>query len=204
MFSDGDGTLKFKFNETTEEGPFECNFTPDTFAFECLEIPLPEKLSAEYAGQENSTIPQEPEVEEEPGNAEKTPGETINFSEADSRLSYTGELDDDNEFSGRGKLTWRNGDYYDGEWLKGQRHGSGTFVYADDAELKSYTGDWINGTMSGVGLLIKTNGEKYTGKFKDGVMIGRGTYFWPNGQYYEGNPVYRSRYRFASQYSKTK
>lgn len=30
-----------------------------------------------------------------------------------------------------GKLVYDNGEFYEGDWVRGKRHGKGTYVYAD-------------------------------------------------------------------------
>jgi hypothetical protein len=30
-----------------------------------------------------------------------------------------------------GKLVYDNGEYYEGDWVRGKRHGKGTYAYAD-------------------------------------------------------------------------
>ena len=111
----------------------------------------------------------------------------MQFAPNDSRHNYTGQLNDENEFSGRGRLVWKNGDYYVGGWLHGIQSGTGKMVYANHDEVQSYSGDWINGTMTGNGTLIWKNGDRYTGGVEDGLMSGQGVFHWPDGRVYEGH-----------------
>ena len=48
-------------------------------------------------------------------------------------------------FHGKGRMTYRNGDMYWGEWKDGQRHGKGTYTLA--------------------------YGRKYVGRFKNGEFV---------------------------------
>ncbi|KAL4465895.1 hypothetical protein ABPG74_004132 [Tetrahymena malaccensis] len=96
--------------------------------------------------------------------------------------------------------------YYEGEWLKGKRHGKGTF-YDEDGSIyegewkedqmtgkgrlilkdgQQYEGDLINGIFDGKGYLKYPNGQDYIGEFKQGRLEGEGRKNWNNGAYYEG------------------
>lgn len=52
------------------------------------------------------------------------------------------------------------GDYYEGEFLKGKKHGKGIYKYA--------------------------NGDKYEGEFKEGIREGFGEFLWNNGENFKG------------------
>lgn len=109
-------------------------------------------------------------------------------------------------FSGNGKITWANGDVFEGDLQKGQRHGKGAFIWANG---NRYTGDWVNDTPRGTGTLQFANGDlyegevvdgtpkgrgkmayasgdSYVGQFSTGVPQGQGLYVWKNGQQFEG------------------
>ena len=109
-------------------------------------------------------------------------------------------------FSGTGKITWTNGDVYDGTLVKGQRQGKGLFIWANG---QRFEGDWVQDTPSGKGKMQFANGNRfegdvvagipqgmgrmqyasgddYRGRFNAGVPDGRGTYIWKNGQTFDG------------------
>ncbi len=113
---------------------------------------------------------------------------------------------DGTSFSGTGKITWVNGDVYDGTLIQGQRQGKGLFIWANG---QRYEGDWVQDTPSGKGKLQFANGNRfdgdvvagipqgkgrmqyasgddYNGQFNVGVPDGRGTYTWKNGQTFDG------------------
>ena len=113
---------------------------------------------------------------------------------------------DGRTFSGTGKVTWTNGDVFDGTMVKGQRHGKGSFVWANG---QRYSGDWVNdravGQASvqfsngnqyegrvdnaiplGQGRMRYASGDTYSGQFNAGEPQGRGLYVWKNGQQFEG------------------
>lgn len=126
-------------------------------------------------------------------------------------------------YSGTGKLTWENGDTFDGSLLKSQRHGRGQFVWANG---QTYDGDWENdkpvgrakmkfangnqydglvsdGIPHGQGQMRYASGDTYAGQFRTGVPHGRGIYAWKNGQQYDGEwendlPQGQGKLRFAN------
>jgi len=126
-------------------------------------------------------------------------------------------------FSGTGKISWANGDVYDGDLQKGQRHGKGLFIWANG---NRYNGDWVNDTPRGTGKLQFANGnvyqgevvdgipkgqgqmayasgDSYAGQFSAGVPQGQGNYVWKNGQQFDGDwvdgkPHGKGRLKFAS------
>lgn len=51
-------------------------------------------------------------------------------------------------------------------------HGNGEHVYANG---NRYSGDWVDGKITGYGVLTFADGETYEGELKDGRMQGRGT-----------------------------
>ncbi len=85
-------------------------------------------------------------------------------------------------------MIYRNGDKYEGEWLAGSRHGTGNLTFAENDEFdrKFYSGNWENDQFSGMGLLIRKNGEKHEGQFENGIVNGFGKRFYANGDIYEG------------------
>jgi hypothetical protein len=56
---------------------------------------------------------------------------------------------------------------YTGQWLKGTRHGKGTFYYANGAY---YTGEWIDHVKQGKGRHVFEDGRVYDGPFENDVM----------------------------------
>ena len=79
--------------------------------------------------------------------------------------TYTGELVDGWPH-GQGKLTWENGQSYEGEWAAGIMHGHGTELYYPPAEVTnnlvvevSYIGEWVYGQRHGKGIATYSDGS---------------------------------------------
>ncbi len=109
-------------------------------------------------------------------------------------------------YSGRGKIIWANGETYDGDVLRSQRHGSGEFTWTTG---QRYSGEWvqdrpegngslrfangnqydgpvINGEPHGTGKMVYASGDVYSGQFVRGEPDGQGLYIWLSGQKYDG------------------
>ena len=79
-----------------------------------------------------------------------------------------------------GIYKWSNsGDRYEGEYLNGDRHGFGTYFYANG---NKYSGEYKNDSPNGKGTMIFSSGAKYIGEVKNGKRHGLGTYFYPDGE----------------------
>ena len=106
-------------------------------------------------------------------------------SGANAGDKYTGDIDQNGDFTGNGTYTFaKNGDVYTGSLIKGVRNGKGTITRVSGMK---YVGDWKNDLFDGNGVLIFPNGDKYTGAFKDGKFNGKGTYLHTSGDKYVGN-----------------
>jgi hypothetical protein len=110
-------------------------------------------------------------------------------------------------YSGTGRLSWGNGDVFEGTLRAGKRHGRGKFVWANGHR---YDGDWVddvptgrgmidfvsgnhyegaveNGVPKGQGSMRYASGDSYTGSFLGGEPHGKGSYAWKKGQKFEGD-----------------
>lgn len=92
------------------------------------------------------------------------------------------------QMTGHGKIIWRNGDFYEGNFAANKISGFGVIKYAENnpKNLTSYSGEWRNDIFNGAGELEWTSGEKFSGNFLNGNMNGNGTYIWPDGRRYNG------------------
>eukprot|EP01126_Amoeba_proteus_P023481 TRINITY_DN2359_c0_g1_i9.p1 TRINITY_DN2359_c0_g1~~TRINITY_DN2359_c0_g1_i9.p1 ORF type:complete len:240 (-),score=49.38 TRINITY_DN2359_c0_g1_i9:37-756(-) len=86
-------------------------------------------------------------------------------------------------FQGKGKFTWEDGDYYEGDFEGGIQHGKGTFFWKDGDK---YEGDFLNSNMTGKGIFTWATGNVYQGEFMEGEKNGWGKFIWVNGDNHEG------------------
>lgn len=100
-----------------------------------------------------------------------------------SNRTYTGEIKD-NEYNGKGKMEYLNGEIYEGNWLKKKRNGYGILIYNDKCK---YIGNFKNDKFEGEGEFFWNNGYYYKGNFKNGLFEGEGLLKSPNGSFYKGN-----------------
>lgn len=88
----------------------------------------------------------------------------------------------------RGKFCYANGDEYEGDFWKGQRHGQGTMLYAQDNSM--YTGAWEHNQQHGYGIKDWGDGIRYEGEWKGDKMHGIGKYSMSCGTVIEGRFEY--------------
>ncbi|MGT2910433.1 MORN repeat-containing protein [Streptococcus cameli] len=80
-------------------------------------------------------------------------------------ITYTGSLKS-NKMTGKGTLTFKNGDRYKGEFKNGIFHGQGTFTAK---EGWTYVGEFKQGQPDGQGKLTTKEKTVYEGTFKQGI-----------------------------------
>ena len=86
-------------------------------------------------------------------------------------VAWSGPVDGDGKPHGNG-LLWLAGGNYEGDFVNGKMHGTGTRTYPDG---RTYVGDHVNGAAEGTGTYTWTNGDKYVGAFVGGLHHGTGT-----------------------------
>lgn len=101
---------------------------------------------------------------------------------------------------GVGRMTYRNGDSYDGEWRLGERTGRGRYRWRSGGE---YWGDFRRALRSGQGTMRYASGKRYTGAWRNNKRHGHGLLHLADGDRYEGAFRHdrrhgRGHYRFAS------
>ena len=96
--------------------------------------------------------------------------------------SYEGDFLAD-KLSGQGIYTFKSGDVYEGEFVDGKKHGKGKYTSFDGSY---YDGEFKNDLRHGKGKLVTGDGGVYEGDFERGVKSGNGVYSYPNGDSYEG------------------
>jgi hypothetical protein len=77
-------------------------------------------------------------------------------------------------YTGKGTITYNNGNTYTGDWVAGKYNGQGTFSRKDGM---SYTGAWLNGKYNGQGTYTWPNGNTYTGNFQNNLRNGDGKFY---------------------------
>ncbi|CAI2381445.1 unnamed protein product [Moneuplotes crassus] len=84
---------------------------------------------------------------------------------------YEGQVNDLNERHGYGVYSVVAGGRYEGEWVKGFKHGQGKF-FTKEGTL-GYEGEWECGEPHGVGKTYNAAGNcTYEGEFKKGFKKG--------------------------------
>lgn len=95
---------------------------------------------------------------------------------------YQGPLQDDLPH-GQGRYWFANGDFYEGDFVRGAIHGQGLYYFASGAR---YRGGFQDGHMAGEGQLELPDGRVYEGIFQAGRLHGPGRILDPKGLLYEG------------------
>lgn len=70
----------------------------------------------------------------------------------------------DNEFFGKGVMTWPNGDRYEGEYKCGKRDGSGVYITAKGV---IFDGEWRDNHREGKIVTTYPNGDRYECTWRD-------------------------------------
>ena len=109
--------------------------------------------------------------------------------------SYEGELDDSDNYCGKGELKSADGSSYDGMFLNGVFHGKGLYRWANDV---TYTGDFLDGTITGTGMYTWPDGSTYTGEVRSGKRHGNGVFKCSAGQLYDGEWYQGYRHGFGT------
>ncbi len=99
---------------------------------------------------------------------------------------------------GQGTFTYASSETWTGEWKDDkQENGNGTIWIVRDGELTGnrYEGALVNGNRHGYGTYFYANGDRYEGAFKDGKPNGQGTYTYASGETWTGE--WKDGARFA-------
>ena len=98
-------------------------------------------------------------------------------------------MENNKGFTGNAECKFKDGSFYEGEWVNGLPEGYGTMVFANKDK---YVGDWNEGKMNGVGIYRFYNSSSqefsavYRGEFVDGRREGRGKMTYANNDVYVG------------------
>jgi len=99
---------------------------------------------------------------------------------------------DDNKFNGQGKMIYKTGYIYEGEWKDGWRHGQGKLMPPKGKQiygglLSIYEGEWKDDKKHGQGKYTGLFSKwTYEGEWKDGWRHGQGKLTHTKGRTYVG------------------
>ena len=88
--------------------------------------------------------------------------------------------------TGLGVMKYANGDDYRGSWANGKRQGTGKIQYSDG---RIYNGNWIQDNKQGQGTMAYPDGSKYMGQWIDDKRNGPGAIQYKNKEEYHGEWV---------------
>ena len=89
----------------------------------------------------------------------------------------------DGRVTGKGILKNAKGNLYVGDFVESRRHGYGEL----DTNRIHYKGGFLGDRLNGRGIIhFKVEGHDYDGDFKDNEINGNGVFRWTNGDVYDG------------------
>eukprot|EP00538_Stauroneis_constricta_P004497 CAMPEP_0119570934 /NCGR_PEP_ID=MMETSP1352-20130426/43864_1 /TAXON_ID=265584 /ORGANISM="Stauroneis constricta, Strain CCMP1120" /LENGTH=832 /DNA_ID=CAMNT_0007620611 /DNA_START=1081 /DNA_END=3579 /DNA_ORIENTATION=+ len=94
---------------------------------------------------------------------------------------YEGGLRNDHKH-GRGTMRFADGRVFEGEYVRGQMI-QGQMTYQDGSV---YNGSWVDGMRHGTGRCVFVDGSEYEGEFREGSFHGQGRMTWNDGGWYVG------------------
>lgn len=128
-----------------------------------------------------------PEIPEPPAAAREVPAAGAKNTYTLANQTMAGDFNADpvtGVVSGHGKITWKNGDQFEGTLVHGVKEGKGVFIWANG---QRYSGDWARDKPHGKGTISFANGNRYEGEVRDGLPQGKGKFVFSNGNRYEGD-----------------
>ncbi len=91
---------------------------------------------------------------------------------------------------GQGKMSYPNGNYYEGAWYQGHMEGKGVYQHnnGDGNAMDIYEGVMKGSKQHGhnAGTYKRWDGASYRGDWEMGIRHGIGTFTWPDGSTYRG------------------
>ncbi|OMJ66179.1 hypothetical protein SteCoe_37076 [Stentor coeruleus] len=98
---------------------------------------------------------------------------------------YKGNWEND-EMSGIGTYTYKDGSVYIGEWKHGMRNGEGEYEITN---LFKYKGNWVNNQMEGHGKMTFPQGFIYESEFSKNFVTNKGRIITQSGVYYAAENI---------------
>lgn len=112
------------------------------------------------------------------------------YSEPNETGTWSGGADNDKYATGKGIAQWfETGTLvmsYEGNMLQGKASGKGILTWSDGDR---YEGDFVDGNMTGMGIFTCISDDRYEGEFVNGQMNGFGIYYYPDGTIKQGKWV---------------
>lgn len=90
------------------------------------------------------------------------------------KMPFARDVVSGNVPQGKGKITYKCGDKYEGDFVNGLKQGKGKYVFKDE---NVYTGEYMNDKVNGYGEYVWKNGNYYKGNWKDEKYDGEGVQF---------------------------
>ena len=116
----------------------------------------------------------------------------------DSGDIYEGCRDVEGRFNGKGKYTWADGSYYNGDWVNNKKEGLGEYKFKDGS---LFNGKWINNKRNGVGKFISSSGDTYEGYYKNDMRNGQGKRSYTVGNIkVSKNGIFKNDMFFSGEY----
>jgi hypothetical protein len=99
------------------------------------------------------------------------------------KATYKGQRNESGEMHGVGRVTFRNGVTFSGNFVHGKRQGFGQFIFPTGGTIQGY---FDRHELTGFGRHVYANGDLYVGNFLDGQRDGHGEEHFANGGTYKG------------------
>ena len=106
---------------------------------------------------------------------------------------YVGEVNAYNQPHGKGEMTYSDG-VYEGEWKDNNRSGYGKWTGKDGG---TYEGEFSSNAANGKGKYKWPNGNSYEGEIANWQQTGQGKFYWADGGYHDGAFLNNNRHGFG-------
>ena len=87
---------------------------------------------------------------------------------------------------GEFRVTYANGEVFEGEYVDERRHGIGEYHYLDGSV---YEGEFFKDRRQGFGIFTRTDGSIYEGEWDRDYIHGEGIWRWSDGSTYMGDNI---------------
>ena len=135
------------------------------------------------------------------------------FTEESQFLNYIGDWENGYMW-GKGRVLWKNGAKYVGDFYRGLKHGTGLLTYEKSSRFDYYNGSYFYDLRSGNGTLVWKNKDKFVGLFQNDTELGFGVFrnfnsilsgFWEGGGLNgNGTAIFKSGKKYVGFFVKSK